>query len=220
MNSQAVLLPGFQLDVVVIDGTAVIVVVGIAKHEEVWNSRTCRIHGAQRYRPNIRLLSAPLEAAGNGEHKGAFIALDTSRIPGIVLVRIHSANCARGLKRTVGPGQKRTACAVFVVTILVYAKHHNRMLTVSYPLLALPDIGPCILVVVGIDRDLAMVMNPKIVVRPWSRIQNREPVEAILQARLSVEPRLFRFSPSIPVETGCPRLPFSTRNNTPTPPNR
>jgi len=114
-------VPGLQLDVVVIDGTAVIVVVGIAKHEEVWNARTCLIHGAHRYSPDISLLSSPLEAAGNGEHIGIFIPLDASGIPGIVLVRVHSANCARGLKRTVGPGQKRTTCAVFVVTILVYA---------------------------------------------------------------------------------------------------
>src|SRR6185503_18056836 len=109
---QLLLLPGLQLDVVVIDGAAVIVVVGIAKHEEVWNSRTRRIHRVQRYRPDIRLLSAPLEVAGSRQHIGTVIALDAGGIPGIVLVRVHSANCARGLKRPIGPGQKRTACAV------------------------------------------------------------------------------------------------------------
>jgi len=70
------------------------------------------------------------------------------------------------------------------------------MLTISYPLLALPDIGPGFLVVVRIDRDLAMVMNPKIVVGPWSRVQNCEPVEAILQGRISVGPRLVSFAPA------------------------
>src|SRR5208283_4943245 len=47
------LLPGFQFDVVIVDGTTIVVVVGIAKHEEVGNSPTCLIDGVQRYRPDI-----------------------------------------------------------------------------------------------------------------------------------------------------------------------
>src|SRR5580692_6866921 len=88
------------------------------------------------------------------------------------------------------------------------------MLTVSYPVLALPNICPCFLVVVGIDRDLAMVMNPKIVVGPWSRVQNCEPVEAILQARISVGPGLVSFAPYIAIETGWPRLAVSKGSKT------
>ncbi len=57
-----------------------------------------------------------------------------------------------------------------------------------------------------------MVMNPKIVVRPWSRVQNCQPIEAILQGRISVGPGLVSFAPGIAIQTAS--LPISKRSKT------
>src|ERR1700733_11615444 len=86
------------------------------------------------------------------------------------------------------------------------------MLAVSHPLLALPDICPRFLVVIRVDRDLAMVMDPQIVVRPRSSIQNREPVKPILQRRISIGPGLISFAPGIPIQT--PSLAVSKGSKT------
>jgi hypothetical protein len=66
-------------------------------------------------------------------------------------------NGVQRLKRTVGPQEKKTACAVYVIAILVYAKHHDRTLAVRDPVLTLSDIGSDFLVVVEIDRDLTVI---------------------------------------------------------------
>src|ERR1017187_7839017 len=54
-----------------------------------------------------------------------------------------------------------------------------------------------------------MVMNPEVVVRPWGRVENGEPVKAVLQAGRSVGPRLIGFATEIAVETVWPRLAVS-----------
>lgn len=83
------------------------------------------------------------------------------------------------------------------------------MLTIRNPILTLPDIGPGFLIVVRIDRNLAMVMNPEIVVRSRSRVQNGEPVKAVLQRCISVRPGLVRLAASIAIQTGSSWLTIS-----------
>jgi len=150
----------------------------------------------------IRALPAVAEPSGDLQRVHVVGPLDRHAIPLAGKVCVDAPDRAGRLPRACGVREERLAGHLRPRAPAVEGEHHDRVLSVQRESASVEHLHPGRVIVVRVDDDLPVMVDPGVVVRSRLRVEDGEPVEAVLRGRVVVPPRFGALAARVAVRAG------------------